>query len=56
VSLGSGKVLDNGERSTFTVSPGDRVIFASYAGTEVKHQGEDYLVMEESDIFAVIPD
>lgn len=54
VSVGNGKVLDNGERSSFSVQEGDRVIFASYAGTEVKHLGEDYLVMEESDILAVI--
>lgn len=54
VSVGNGKVLDNGERSSFTVTPGDRVIFASYAGQEVKHGGDEYLVMEESDILGVI--
>jgi chaperonin GroES len=54
VSIGSGKVLDNGKRSSFTVKPGDRVIFASYAGQEVKHGAEEYLVMEESDILGVV--
>jgi len=54
VAIGNGKVLDDGERSVFQVKKGDRVIFASYAGTEVKHGGEDYLVMEESDIFAIV--
>ena len=54
IALGSGKVLDNGERSTFTVSEGDRVIFASYSGNEVKHDGEDYLVMQETDILAIV--
>ncbi|TVR12422.1 MAG: co-chaperone GroES [Planctomycetota bacterium] len=54
IAIGSGKVMENGERSQFQVKVGDRVIFTSYAGTEVTHQGEDFLVMEESDILAVI--
>jgi chaperonin GroES len=54
VSLGEGRMLDNGERSTFAVKKGDRVLFSSYAGTEVKYQGEDYLIMGENDILAVI--
>lgn len=54
VAIGNGKVLENGERSTFTVAQGNRVIFTSYAGTEVSHGGEDLLVMEESDILAVV--
>lgn len=54
VSLGEGRMLDNGERSSFAVKKGDRVLFSSYAGTEVKYQGEDYLIMGENDILAVI--
>ncbi len=54
VSLGEGRTLDNGERSTFSVKKGDRVLFSSYAGTEVKYLGEEYLIMGESDILAVI--
>lgn len=54
LALGPGKVLENGSRSTFTVSEGARVIFSSYAGTEVKWQGEDYLLMSEEDILAVV--
>jgi chaperonin GroES len=54
VAIGNGKVLDDGERSSFQVGTGDRVIFASYAGTEVEHEGSEYLVMEESDILAVV--
>ncbi|NRA37939.1 MAG: co-chaperone GroES [Planctomycetes bacterium] len=54
VALGSGKVLDNGDRSSFSVKGGDRIIFSEYAGDEVEHQGEKYLVMKESDIIAVI--
>jgi chaperonin GroES len=54
VAIGNGKVLENGKRSAFTVKKGDRVIFTSYAGTEVEHGGEKLMVMEESDILAVI--
>lgn len=54
VAVGNGKVLDDGSRSTFQVKAGDKVIFASYAGTEVKHGGEELMVMTENDIFAII--
>lgn len=54
IAVGNGKVLDDGKRSEFVVKPGDRVIFTSYAGTEVKHDGEDYLVMTEGDILAIV--
>ena len=54
VALGEGKLLDNGERSTFNVKNGDRVLFTSYAGTEVKYEGEEYLIMREDDILGVI--
>lgn len=54
VAIGAGRVLDNGEHASFSVSKGDRVLFSSYAGTEVKYQGQDYLIMNESDILAII--
>ncbi len=54
IAVGEGKVLDTGQRQKMTVKVGDRVLFSSYAGTEVKHQGEEYLIMSESDILAVI--
>lgn len=54
IAIGNGKVMEDGKRSSFQVSVGDRVIFTSYAGTEVTHQGEDFLVMEESDILAIV--
>ena len=50
LATGNGKVLDNGERSSFSVKAGDRVIFNSYGGTEVKHNGEEFLIMTENDI------
>ncbi|HHI68294.1 MAG TPA: co-chaperone GroES [Planctomycetes bacterium] len=53
-ALGDGRLLDNGERVPLQVKEGDRVLFSSYAGTEVKIGGEEYLVMSEEDILAVI--
>jgi chaperonin GroES len=54
VSVGQGRVLDNGERSKMELKEGDRVIYAKYAGTEFKLDGEDLLILRESDILAVI--
>ena len=54
VALGDGKLLDDGERALFQVKTGDHVLFSSYAGTEVKLGGEEYLIMGEDDILAVI--
>lgn len=55
LAVGSGKVLDNGEKLPLEVKEGDRVLFAKYAGTEVKLDGEEYMVLKESDILAIIP-
>ena len=54
ISIGEGRQLDSGERSTFSVKQGDRVLFSSYAGTEVKYLGEEYLIMREEDILGII--
>ncbi|GMV82958.1 MAG: 10 kDa chaperonin [Planctomycetota bacterium] len=54
IALGSGKTLDDGSRGEFQVKKGDRVLFSSYAGTEVKIDGEEYLLMPEEDILAVV--
>jgi chaperonin GroES len=54
IAIGDGRTLDNGSRSTFSVKAGDRVLFSSYAGTEVKVDGEEYLIMREEDILGVI--
>ena len=56
VALGDGKMLDSGERAEFQVKASDKVIFASYAGTEVTLDGEEYLLMSEDDILAVVED
>jgi len=54
IAMGAGKQLDNGERSAFSVSEGDRVLFTSYAGTDVKFDGNEYLIMREEDILAIV--
>lgn len=54
VAVGGGRVLDNGERVAPEVKVGDRVIFSKYAGTEIKYDGQEYLILGERDILAVI--
>ncbi|BBW98301.1 MULTISPECIES: co-chaperone GroES [Geobacillus] len=54
VAVGAGRVLDNGQRVAPEVEVGDRIIFSKYAGTEVKYDGKEYLILRESDILAVI--
>lgn len=53
-AVGDGKLLDTGERSKPQVKKGDEVLFTSYAGTEIKINGEEVLIMDESDILAII--
>ncbi|MFT5290152.1 MAG: chaperonin GroES [Planctomycetota bacterium] len=54
IAMGDGKTLDNGDKSCFSVSIGDRVLFTSYAGTEIKYQGDEYMIMREDDILGII--
>ena len=54
LAVGPGKVLDNGKRSNLELQVGQRVLFAKYAGTEVKLDGEEYLILRESDIMGII--
>ncbi len=54
VAAGNGKLLENGELRALDVKVGDQVLFGKYAGTEVKVEGEELLVMKEDDIMAVI--
>jgi chaperonin GroES len=54
ISVGEGKMLENGTRKEVQVKKGDQVLFTSYAGTEIKVEGKEYLIMDESDIMAVI--
>ena len=54
VSIGNGKVQDDGKLRALDVKVGDKVLFGKYSGTEVKVEGEDILVMREDDIMGVI--
>jgi chaperonin GroES len=54
VSVGNGKLLDNGELRTLDVKAGDKILFGKYSGTEVKVDGEELIVMREDDIMGVI--
>ncbi len=54
VAVGPGKVTDDGKRQAPEVSEGDKILFAKYAGTEVKSEGVEYLIMREDDVLAII--
>ena len=54
IAVGAGKKLDNGERVPLDIKEGDRVLFGKYAGTEIKLDGDEYLIMREDDILGVI--
>ena len=54
IAVGPGRVLDNGETRAPEVKKGDRILFSSYAGSEVKLDGKEYLVMSEGEILAIV--
>ncbi len=54
VAVGSGKVLDDGRKTTPEVKVGDTVLYAKYAGTEYKIDGDEHLILRESDILAIV--
>ena len=54
IALGTGKLDDEGKRIAFTVKVHDKVLFSKYGGTEVKIDGEDYLIMREDDILGIV--
>ena len=54
IAVGEGRLTDDGQRIAVAVKPKDRVIFSSYAGTEVKFEGKDYLIVREDEILAVV--
>ena len=56
IAVGPGKMSDAGDRMALQLKEGDRVLFGKYAGTEIKMEGEEYLMMREEDILAVITD
>jgi chaperonin GroES len=54
VAVGKGKILEDGHVRPLDVKVGDKILFGKYSGTEVKVDGEDYLVMREEDVMAII--
>ena len=54
VAAGNGKVSDDGKRVALEIKKGDRILFGKYSGTEVKIEGEEYLIMREDDVLGVI--
>ena len=54
VALGTGKTDDEGKKIAFTVKKGDRVLISKYGGTEIKFEGENYLIMREDDILGIL--
>jgi chaperonin GroES len=54
IALGRGRLLDNGEYAPFTVKKNDRVLFTAYAGSEIKIDGEEFMILSEDEILAVI--
>ncbi len=55
IAVGAGKVNDSGEKMKMEVKKGDKILYGKYSGTEVTVEGDDYLIMRESDILAIIP-
>ncbi len=54
VAVGSGKLLDNGQRVELDVKAGDRILFGKYSGSDVKIDGQEYLILREDEILAVL--
>jgi chaperonin GroES len=54
IAVGKGKLLENGTLKPLEVKAGDKVLFGKYAGTEVKIDGEEHLIMREDDIIAIV--
>lgn len=54
IAVGNGKVIENGSRVPLEVKAGDRILFGKYAGTEVKIDGEEHLIMREDDVLGII--
>ena len=55
IAVGTGRLLDDGAIKALEVRNGDRVLYGKYAGTEVSIEGEDYLILREEDVLAVVP-
>lgn len=54
MAVGEGKFTENGNRTPLSVKEGDRILFGKYAGTEIKVEGEEFLIMREDDVLAIV--
>jgi chaperonin GroES len=54
MAVGNGKLLDSGERAALDVKPGNRILFGKYSGSEIKIEGEEYLIVTEDEILGVL--
>ena len=54
VAVGEGKIADNGQKIAMSLKKGDKVLYGKYSGTEVSIEGDEYLIMRESDVLAVL--
>jgi chaperonin GroES len=53
-AVGNGKLLESGERVALEVKPGDRILFGKYSGSDIKIDGEEYLILKEDEILGVL--
>ena len=54
IAVGNGLIRENGQRTELDVNEGDRIVFSKYAGTELKYEGNEYLILRENDILAIV--
>lgn len=54
IAVGSGKLLESGQRASMDVKPGDRILFGKYTGSDIKIDGQEYLILREDEILAVL--
>jgi chaperonin GroES len=54
IAVGNGRILDNGDRNSLNVKVGDRVLFSKYGGNEVTIDGEDYTILDEDQVYAIL--
>ena len=54
IAVGNGKLLENGERGSLDVKAGDRILFGKYSGSDIKIEGEEYMIMREDEILGIL--
>lgn len=54
VAVGTGRILENGQKVPLEVKAGDKILYGKYSGTEIKHEGTEYLIVKESEILAIL--